>query len=37
MIEVPSLALQADLVAQEVDFASIGSNDRPSMYVRQTA
>ena len=27
MIEVPSLALQADLVAQEVDFASIGSND----------
>ena len=27
MIEIPSLALQADLVAQEVDFASIGSND----------
>lgn len=27
MIEVPSLALQADLVAREVDFASIGSND----------
>ncbi len=27
MIEVPSLALQADLVVREVDFASIGSND----------
>ncbi len=27
MIEVPSLALIADLVAKEVDFASIGSND----------
>ena len=27
MIEVPSLAIMADLVAKEVDFASIGSND----------
>ena len=27
MIEIPSIALIADLVAQEVDFASIGSND----------
>lgn len=27
MIEVPSLAIIADLVAKEVDFASIGSND----------
>jgi phosphotransferase system enzyme I (PtsI) len=27
MIEVPSIALAADLAAQEVDFASIGSND----------
>lgn len=27
MIEIPSVALIADLVAQEVDFASIGSND----------
>ena len=27
MIGVPSVAMMADLVAQEVDFASIGSND----------
>ena len=27
MIEIPSIALMADMVAQEVDFASIGSND----------
>ncbi|MDR0621248.1 MAG: phosphoenolpyruvate--protein phosphotransferase [Deltaproteobacteria bacterium] len=27
MIEIPSLALIADLVAKEVDFASVGSND----------
>lgn len=27
MIEIPSIALLADLAAQEVDFASIGSND----------
>lgn len=27
MIEIPSIALIADLVAKEVDFASIGSND----------
>lgn len=27
MIEVPSLAIMADMVAKEVDFASIGSND----------
>ena len=27
MIEVPSIALAADLAAREVDFASIGSND----------
>jgi phosphotransferase system enzyme I (PtsI) len=27
MIEIPSIALAADLAAQEVDFASIGSND----------
>ncbi len=27
MVEIPSIALIADLAAQEVDFASIGSND----------
>lgn len=27
MIEIPSIALMSDLVAREVDFASIGSND----------
>ena len=27
MIEIPSIALMADVVAQEVDFASIGTND----------
>jgi phosphotransferase system enzyme I (PtsI) len=27
MIEIPSIALMADLAAKEVDFASIGSND----------
>lgn len=27
MVEIPSIALMADLAAQEVDFASIGSND----------
>ena len=27
MIEIPSIALMADLAAQEVDFASIGTND----------
>ena len=27
MIEIPSIAMMADLVADEVDFASIGSND----------
>lgn len=27
MIEIPSVALMADVVAQEVDFASIGTND----------
>ncbi|MEA4893731.1 MAG: phosphoenolpyruvate--protein phosphotransferase [Oscillospiraceae bacterium] len=27
MIEIPSIALMADIVAQEVDFASIGTND----------
>jgi phosphotransferase system enzyme I (PtsI) len=27
MVEIPSIALVADLAAKEVDFASIGSND----------
>ena len=27
MIEIPAIALMADLAAEEVDFASIGSND----------
>ena len=35
MIEIPSIALIADLVAEEVDFASIGSNDL-TQYVSAT-